>query len=154
MENIGKPGDSEVKMEISESTNDAKARKQFNCNDCGKVFSYKHTLNWHIIKVHEENFQCNICNSSFSQRSQLNVHIESVHRGMKPFKCNECGKGFSHNHTLNKHIKSVHERKKPFKCNDCGTFFSQMHCGYSVSMLHYILAKITLTTKFTLAKNL
>ena len=29
-----------------------------------------------------------------------------------------------------------------------------MHCVYSVSMLYCILAKITLTTKFTLAKNL
>ena len=77
MENIGKPGDSEAKMEISESTNDTKASKQFKCNDCGKAFSYKHTLNWHIIKVHEENnksFKCNICNSSFSQR--LNQIIE------------------------------------------------------------------------------
>ena len=52
------------------------------------------------------------------------------------------------------HIKSVHEGKKTFKCNNCGTAFSQMQCGYSVSMLDYILAKITLTTKFTLAKNL
>ena len=55
---------------------------------------------------------------------------------------------------MNRHIESVHEGKKPFKYNDCGAAFSQMHCGYSVSMLYYILAKITLTTKFTLAKNL
>ena len=65
-----------------------------------------------------------------------------------------CDKIFSEKGTLKKHISSVHEGNKPFKCNDCGTAFSQMQCGYSVSMLNYILAKITLTTKFTLAKNL
>ena len=55
-----------------------------------------------------------------------------------------CDTAFSEKSKLNGHIESVHERKKPFKCNDCGTAFSQMHCGYSVSMFHYILAKITL----------
>ena len=65
-----------------------------------------------------------------------------------------CDTAFSEKSKLNGHIESVHEGKKPFKCNDCGTAFSQMHCGYSVSMLYHTLAKITLNTKFTLAKNL
>jgi predicted nucleic acid binding AN1-type Zn finger protein len=84
----------------------------------------------------------------------MNGHIESVHEGKESFKCNVCDTAFSEKNKLNGHIESVHEGKKPFKCNDCGTAFSKMHCGYSVSILNYILAKITLTTKFTLAKNL
>ena len=60
------------------------------------------------------------------------------------------GAAFSPRSNLNRHIESVHEGKKPFKCNDCGAAFSQMHCGYSISMLYYTLAKITLTTKSTL----
>ena len=63
---------------------------------------------------------------------------------------------------MNRYIESVHEGKESFKCNVCDTSFSQMHCGYSqgyslgysVFMLDYNLAKITLTTKFTFAKNL
>ena len=61
---------------------------------------------------------------------------------------------FSEKSKLNGHIESVHDGKNPFKCNDRGTAFFQMNCGYSVSMLYYILAKITLNTKFTLGKNL
>ena len=64
--------------------------------------------------------------------------------------CNDYGAAFSEKSKLNGHIELVHEGKKPFKCNDCGAAFSQMHCDYSVSMLYYILAKITLTTKSTL----
>ena len=58
--------------------------------------------------------------------------------------CNVCDTAFPEKNKLNGHIKSVQKQKKPFKCHDCGTAFSQMYCGYSVSMLDYILAKITL----------
>ena len=65
-----------------------------------------------------------------------------------------CDTAFAEKSKLNGHIELVHEEKKPFRCNDCGAAFSKIHCGYSVSMLAYILAKITLTTKFTLDNNL
>ena len=61
-----------------------------------------------------------------------------------------CDTAFAEKSKINGQIESVHEEKKPFRCNDCGTAFSKIHCGYSVSMLAYI----TLTTEFTIDKNL
>ena len=134
IKDLGKSGDSEVKFEILQSSNELflsrdheEGNKSLKCNDCGKTFSQKGDLNRHIRSVHEgkKPFKCNICGTAFPYTHSLNRHLRSVHEGKKPFKCNVCGAKFFQNDQLKVHIESVHEGKKPFKCNDCGKAFSQ-----------------------------
>ena len=65
-------------------------------------------LHYNIEKV--QPIKCDDCGKAFSQKCSLNEHIESVQERKQPFNCNDCGEAFSYKHTLN--IESVHEGKK------------------------------------------
>lgn len=125
--------------------------KPYKCNECGKCFGKRSTLNTHgrthtgekpfkcshcdkrfsqssHLQLHERThtgekpYKCLLCEKSYNQRSSLIIH-ERSHTGEKPYTCMECGKSFSQKATLVLHEKS-HRGEKPYKCLECGKGFS------------------------------
>ncbi|XP_054832519.1 zinc finger protein 436-like [Eublepharis macularius] len=127
------------------------AERPYKCNECGKRFGKRSTLNTHErthtgekpykcshcdmrfrqnahLQLHErihtgeKPYKCLLCGKSYSQRSSLIIH-EGSHTGVKPYTCSECGKRLSQKSTLILHEKS-HRGEKPYKCLECGKGFS------------------------------
>uniref|UniRef100_A0A8C5RWU6 Uncharacterized protein n=1 Tax=Laticauda laticaudata TaxID=8630 RepID=A0A8C5RWU6_LATLA len=97
--------------------------KPYECNECGKSFGKRATLNTHgRTHTGEKPFQCSHCDKRFSQSSHLQLHDQT--HTEKPYKCNECGKSFGKRSTLNTHGRT-HTGEKPFKCSHCDKRFSQ-----------------------------
>ncbi|XP_054590347.2 zinc finger protein 260-like [Nothobranchius furzeri] len=101
-----------------------KQPKSIRYEDCGKRFSLKSKLTYHM-KGHtgDKPFACKLCGKKFSRKHSLKTHMR-VHTGEKPFACELCGKRFGHKNVLNKHI-TVHTGEKPFACDVCGQRFSR-----------------------------
>ena len=72
-------------------------KREHQCLDCKKTFSWKQALQKHYKEVHEidaEKHECEFCKKSFKRKTRLNDHI--------------------------KHIKHVHEEiEKAHVCNFC-----------------------------------
>ncbi|XP_062978806.1 general transcription factor II-I repeat domain-containing protein 2-like [Elgaria multicarinata webbii] len=71
----------------------------------------------------KETSHCLMCGKSFSYKSSLSYHLKT-HSGEKPFKCVQCGKGFIRKSELSYHQR-IHTGEKPFTCTECGENFSQ-----------------------------
>ena len=94
---------------------------QYNCDQCGKIFSKKSNLNRHIQSVHENvQYKCKKCDKSYSDKSHLNAHIKSIHENIR-FPCNQCGKVLHSQGGLAAHKKSQHpnENAKFYYCDFC-----------------------------------
>ena len=103
-----------------------KGLKNFDCEQCGKLFSAKNDLIKHVRIIHEKqrNFKCDQCDRTFQCKQYLKHHIESVHEGKRKYSCEDCGKTFAHLEGMKCHIKTVHEGIR-YQCDYCEKSFTQ-----------------------------
>ncbi|XP_052126568.1 zinc finger protein 157-like [Frankliniella occidentalis] len=98
-------------------------KKTYKCRECGKRYSYKDSLDYHV-KTHtgEKPFECDVCNKRFIMKASLALHVRT-HTGEKPYECDDCNMRFSRKDHLSYHIRT-HTGEKPYGCNICKHCFS------------------------------
>ena len=62
---------------------------------------------------------CDKCGKQFSTKSGLKFHVSGVHEGLKPYVCSQCGKTFPTNGSMQTHVKIVHLKTGSVKCEIC-----------------------------------
>lgn len=97
------------------------------CEECGKKFTLKTTLNRHFKAKHTEAgrlkfkaFKCLQCPYETDTKKCLIRH-SYIHSEEKPFVCRLCKRGFTCQWSLKIHLKHLHpsENAKEYKCEAC-----------------------------------
>ena len=83
--------------------------KEFQCNQCGKAYTSKRSMEQHVDVVHlgKKSFVCNVCNQTFGRTTTLRVHMLS-HTKDLPFRCEYCSAGYKEKRNLKKHMMKSH----------------------------------------------
>lgn len=84
------------------------------CHICGKVI--KSLFSYHL-KTHEDSkrFRCDDCGKEFRQKASLQNHI-LIHRNEKPFVCSHCPKKFRQKYAMQIHERNSHLKIKNHPC--------------------------------------
>ena len=104
------------------------SRSALTCKDCDQSFSNKYHLKSHQITKHLLiKIPCPIegCGKLFSSRSIMQYHVKHVHESNVRHQCNQCESSFKIRHDLTQHIKAVHEGKKA-RCSFCDRDFTRL----------------------------
>ncbi|KAK3922063.1 Zinc finger protein 45 [Frankliniella fusca] len=120
--------DAEDQLSKTKSTDEKKkkVRKVYDCEYCDLQFNSHTKFTQHeLMHTGEKKYNCSDCSRSFTHKHSLIGHIKEQHTGEVNFRCDVCGKGFVHQSTFNVH-KKTHSTEKPLKCPDCGKCFTQM----------------------------
>ncbi|XP_033120367.1 zinc finger protein 252-like [Anneissia japonica] len=107
-------------------------KDMFSCDQCGKSYSSKVSLQSHIAthtKQEDKPFSCDICGKYFTKKWDWETH-KWQHTGQKKYICEHCGKTYARNSDLRRHVLS-HTGNKPFQCRFCGKrFITRWHYNY------------------------
>jgi len=108
----------------------AKAKNQFPCPKCNKVWNWPWELRRHLVMHFKEKerqdasaYKCDECGRGFQWKRDLAQH-KRLHTGEKLLICSVCGKKFTTRQALLHHVV-VHTGEKPFQCAVCGNKFTQ-----------------------------
>ncbi len=84
----------------------------FKCDICGKAYTARKNLIWHIKSTHsadKENLTRNVCGTVFTRRDALSRHMKG-HITKPEYQCNKCSKIFYRRNSLLQHIQMYTDR--------------------------------------------
>ena len=102
-------------------------RNKYQCEQCGREFSFNSSLKRHKKTVHTAILreQCPDCKKMFKNKRFLNKHKKYEHAGYdgNGYRCEQCGRVFSFYTSLKRHKGSVHATVPREQCPDCKKMF-------------------------------
>ena len=113
------------KSELNDHVKTVHEGVRFKCTfpDCGKVFSWRRSLQYHA-RQHDGEYKhmCEICNRGFFSNDFYTSHM-NAHYGIKAFECGLCGKKYATTSNLSRHLRSCgNEKTEP--CPYCDKFYA------------------------------
>lgn len=111
---------------LSEKCKSTPQAKSYLCNLCGKAFTKKCALGFHIRShTDEKPFHCEYCEARFKYKIALEIHT-AKHTNISPFKCSfdSCAEAFTNHGALAQHKRKHILNPTPnYKCDVCGLLF-------------------------------
>lgn len=100
-----------------------KHHNEFVCQKCGKSFSCKSNLSYHLTthQPHQHQVQCPECQKWLKNRLCLRKHM-SLHKNVRHF-CGICDYSAVNKQCLRNHVRVQHSDSKPFQCSVCSRNF-------------------------------
>ncbi|XP_037772949.1 gastrula zinc finger protein XlCGF7.1-like [Penaeus monodon] len=112
------------KERLEEELQEKEALKRFVCEVCGKKFSKKCNIYFHMrVHTKEKPYSCDICSYAFSQKGNLVRHMR-VHKKETPYNCEFFNKGTSEKGHILMDMR-VHTKEKSYSCDICNKTFSR-----------------------------
>lgn len=109
-------------------------RLKFDCSLCNQTLSSASALHAHKMRHSDPAFMCNECGKLFTTKLSLNLHLRS-HSDDRPYKCGICLAAFKAEKTLSDH-QLIHTQEKPHECDVCKRRFRTLSQMKSHWFLH------------------
>lgn len=108
----------------SQASSNSSGGRRFPCNQCGKTFTQKISLQYHNIYVHngERKAACPHCDYRAPDKAKLSVHLRT-HSKVRPYVCGFCRASFKFRSTYRSHV-ARHTNSGNYVCSQCNKAFT------------------------------